>query len=94
VLIAEHGRRWKTIGLVTRNYWWPEVTKYVGKNIKICDLCQRMKNRIQAPVGKLIVNEIPEKLWTHLIVNISDSGLDLYYKVIVSSRKECNFSCV
>ena len=28
-LIAGHGGQWKTVELVTRNYWWPEVTKKV-----------------------------------------------------------------
>jgi len=26
-----------------RNYWWPGVTKDVGKYIEECDACQRMK---------------------------------------------------
>ena len=25
VLAAEHGGKWKTVKLVTRNYWWPGV---------------------------------------------------------------------
>ena len=29
MLIAKHGGQWKTVELVTRNYWWPEVTKEV-----------------------------------------------------------------
>jgi len=28
-LIAGHGGQWKTMELVTRNYWWPGVTKEV-----------------------------------------------------------------
>jgi len=24
---------------VTRNYWWPEVTKDVGKYVEGCDAC-------------------------------------------------------
>jgi len=48
--------------LVTRNYWWPEVTKNVGKYVNSCDLYQRMKNRMEALVGKLITNEVLEKL--------------------------------
>jgi len=28
-----------------------------------------MKNRIEAPVGKLMVNEVPEKMWMHLMVD-------------------------
>jgi len=27
--IAGHGGQWKTVELVTRNYWWPGVTKEV-----------------------------------------------------------------
>jgi len=48
--------------LVTRNYWWPEVTKDVGKYVEECSVCQRMKNRIEVPVGKLMTNEVLEKL--------------------------------
>jgi len=32
-------------------------------------LCQRMKNRIEALVGKLMTNKILEKLWMHLTVD-------------------------
>jgi len=62
VLVAEHRGKWKTIELVIRNYWWPEVTKNVGKYIERCDLCQRMKNKTEAQVGKLIANKVLEKL--------------------------------
>ena len=34
-----------------------------------CDLCQRIKNRPEKPVGKLKLSEVPEKLWTHLMVD-------------------------
>ena len=53
--------RWKTTELVTRNYWWPGVTKEVRKYVDECNACQRYKNRSEAPVGKLIPNAIPEK---------------------------------
>ena len=36
---AGHGGRWKTVELVTRNYWWPGVTRNIGKYIEGCDLC-------------------------------------------------------
>ena len=29
VLMAEHGGKWKIVELVTRNYWWPGVTREV-----------------------------------------------------------------
>ena len=59
--VAGHGRRWKMTELVTRNYWWPEVTRDVGKYMEGCNACQRMKNRTEIPVGKLMTNKVPEK---------------------------------
>jgi len=66
---AGHGGRWKTVELVTRNSWWLGVTRDVGRYVEECDLCQRMKNRIEELAGKLKLSEIPEKLWTHLMVD-------------------------
>ena len=34
-----------------------------------CDLCQRMKNRMEKLVGKLKLSEVLEKSWTHLTVD-------------------------
>ena len=47
--------------LVTRNFWWPGVTKEVKKYIKFCDTCQRNKNCTEVPVGKLMPNAVLEK---------------------------------
>ena len=48
--------------LVTRNYWWHKVTKDVGKYMEGCDMCQRIKNRIEIPIVKLKLSKVPEKL--------------------------------
>jgi len=37
--IAGHGGQWKIVELVTRNYWWPEVTKEVKRYVEGCDQC-------------------------------------------------------
>ena len=66
---AGHERRWKTVELVTRNYWWPEVTRDVGRYVEGCDLCQRMKNRIEEVAEKLKLGKVPEKLWTYILVD-------------------------
>ena len=66
---AEHRGRWKTVELVTRNYWWPGVTRDMGRYVEGCDLCQRMKNRMEELAGKLKLNEVLEKPWTHLMVD-------------------------
>jgi len=58
---AGHRGRWKTVELVMRNYWWPRVTRDVGKYVEGCDLCQRMKNRMEELAGKLKLSEVPKK---------------------------------
>jgi len=45
LLSTRHPGRWKTYGLVSRNYWWPGMTTFVKKYVMGCDMCQRMKNR-------------------------------------------------
>ena len=34
---AGHPGRWKTYELVSRNYWWPEMTIFVKKYVIGCD---------------------------------------------------------
>jgi len=46
MLIAGHGGQWKTVKLVTRNYWWPGITKEVKQYVEGCDQCQKMKNSV------------------------------------------------
>jgi len=65
-LVGGHRGRWKTVELVTRNYWWPGLTEEVEKYVEGCDTCQRHKNRSEAPAGKLMPNAIPEKPWSHI----------------------------
>jgi len=69
VPVAGHDGRWKTVELVMRNYWWPGVTRDVGRYVKGCDLCQRMKNRTEEVAGKLKLGEVLEKPWTHISVD-------------------------
>ena len=69
ILAAGHGGRWKTVELVTRNYWWPGVTRDIGKYVEGCDLYQQIKNRTKEPAGKLKLSEVSQKTWTHLTVD-------------------------
>jgi len=59
--VGGHGGQWKMTELVTRNFWWPGVSREVKQYVEGCDACQRNKNRTQAPAGKLMPNSIPEK---------------------------------
>jgi len=39
ILIGGHGGQWKTVELVTRNFWWPGVTKEVKQYVEGCNAC-------------------------------------------------------
>ena len=81
ILAAGHGGRWKTVELVTRNYWWLGVTRDIRRYMEGCDLCQRIKNRTEEVAGKLKLSEVPEKPWTHLTV-------DFIMKLLVVAGKD------
>ena len=46
-----------------------------------CDIYQRIKNRTEAPAGKLMTNEVLEKAWMHLTV-------DFIIKLLLVARKD------
>jgi len=54
------------VELVTRNFWWPGVTKEVKRNVEECDACQGNKNRTEQLAGKLMPNSILERPWMHI----------------------------
>jgi hypothetical protein len=41
--IMGHADRFKTLELISRNYWWPQMSHYIGIYVKHCDLCNRTK---------------------------------------------------
>ena len=36
--VARHSGRWKTLELVSQNYWWPQMSRYIGKYVSTCDM--------------------------------------------------------
>jgi len=60
--IMGHPGQWKTIELITQEYWWPRITEFVKAYIKGCAICQTTK--IKPPVKvPLKPNEIPLGIW-------------------------------
>jgi len=41
----------------------------IGRYMEGCDMCQKMKNRMEKIVKKLKLSEVPKKPWTHLMVD-------------------------
>ena len=50
------------VELITRNFWWPGVTKEIKRYIERYNTCQYNKNHTEKPVEKLMPNSILKKL--------------------------------
>jgi hypothetical protein len=61
--IAGHAGHWKTLELVARNSWWPQMSRYIGLYVKTCNLCTRTKLQHHKPHGELYPTETPEERW-------------------------------
>jgi len=68
--VAGHPGCWKTLELVSKNYWWPQMSRCIGQYISTCDLCLRTKPMRQALVGKLHPLQIPDSQWDTLSVDL------------------------
>ena len=66
-----------------RNYWWLEMTKYVGKYVDRCGICQRIKNQTEIPAGKLRANKVLERPQTYLTVDFITKLLLLAGKYVI-----------
>jgi len=67
--IAGHTGHWKTLELVTCNYWWPQMSHYIGLYVKTCDLCMQTKLQHHKPHGELHLMETPEERWDTITVD-------------------------
>src|SRR5258707_1035804 len=68
--VARHPRRWKTLELVSQNYWWPGLSRYVTKFVAGCNACNQMKTFPTQKVGKLIPNKVPDRRWQVISIDM------------------------
>src|SRR5258708_39940556 len=61
---------WKTLELVSQNYWWPGLSRYITKFIAGCDACNQTKTFLTQKVGKLIPNKVPDQHWQVISVDM------------------------
>jgi len=72
--IAGHFGRERTMELLTRNFYWPNMEKDVRKYCNECDNCQRMKAPRHAKYRLSHPLELVSKPWTHISTDfITDS---------------------
>ena len=61
-----HPGQAKTLELLSRNWYWPSMKKYVNRYVSNCQICARAKPRHNAPFGELRSLEIPKRPWSSI----------------------------
>ena len=84
---AGHPGQFRTLELVSRNYWWPSMCKFINSYVSHCKICIQSKPVNQLPVGLLKPLPIPEHPWEDivydLVVGLPESeGFDAILTVI------------
>lgn len=67
--VSGHLGRDKTLERLSRDYYWPQISKSVQEYCRTCDLCQRNKATNRAPVGLLQPLPIPTRFWDVLTMD-------------------------
>ena len=94
--LAGHPGRWKTLELVSRNYWWPQMSRYIGKYVSTCDMCLRTKSIRSPPFGELHPLPIPDAPWDTISIDFitelpESNGKDTIMVIVNSVTKQSHF---
>jgi len=94
--VAGHPRCWKTLELVSQNYWWPQMSRYISQYVSTCDLCFWTKPWRHSPVGELQPLSIPDAWWDTLSVDFvvelpESSRHDAVMTIVDSVSKRVHF---
>jgi len=95
--VAGHARRFKTLELVLQNYWWPNISRYIGQYVAHCDLCLCTKVQRCLHIGELQPLLIPEEHWNTISMDFiselpESEGYDSIMAVIDSVGKRAHFT--
>jgi len=94
--LAGHRGRWKTLELVSQNYWWPQILRYVGRYVSTCDMCLQTKSFRCPLTGELHPLPIPSAPWDTISVDFivelpQSAGHDSIMVVVDSVTKHTHF---
>ncbi|QRW24326.1 Retrotransposable element Tf2 protein [Rhizoctonia solani] len=95
-LAAGHPGQARTLELVSRNYYWPSLKKFVNSYVSHCETCIRSKPTNQVPTGLLKPLQIPERPWEDIAYNMIvglpvSEGFDAILTVIDRFSKMVHF---
>jgi len=81
---------------VSRNYWWPQISRYIGQYVSTCDLCLWTKPWQHFPVGELQPLSISDARWDTLTVDfvvelLESFGHDAIMMVVDAVSKRVHF---
>ena len=79
--LTGHPRRWKTLELVSRNYWWVQMSRYIGKYVSTCDMCLQTKSIHQPSSRQLHPLPILDTPWDTV-------SIDFIVELLESNRKD------
>jgi hypothetical protein len=96
IYITGYAGHFKILKLVLCNYWWPQMSRYIGIYVKTCDLCNQTKMQYHRPYRELHPAETPADQWdiisANFIVKLPQvSGYDAIIVVIGGVTKRAHF---
>ena len=78
-ILAGHFGIAKTLDLIARDYWWPNLRLMVRDYVRSCDVCVRSKPSRRKPAGLLLPLSVASMPWT-------DISMDFIVKLPRSSH--------
>ncbi|KAK3568024.1 hypothetical protein QTP86_028616, partial [Hemibagrus guttatus] len=58
-----------TITLIRNKFWWPSLSQDMEEYVEVCATCAQSRMRHQLPMGLLEPLPIPQRPWSHMVVD-------------------------
>jgi hypothetical protein len=95
---AGHFGQAKTFELVTRDFYWPRLRRFVNRYVSTCDACARGKSPRHKPHGFLVSLPVPSRPWISISMDfivrlpVSPSGNDAILVTVDRFTKMAHFT--